>query len=136
MAAGHSVDELRRDCELAIASKRRGDALEFHSVVQRITSCTDHVRPRPPARAAACPAIPSQAGSHLSVPNSQAVLRQWLGALTYCASEITVRERAAQLRAVWRFCGSVRVYVMTDARCAVLCESRMTSRSSSPRCSA
>ena len=44
-SAQASVDELKQCCEAAIASKHRGDALEFHSVVQRITSCSDHVRP-------------------------------------------------------------------------------------------
>ena len=42
-----SVEELRQCCEAAIKGK---DALELHSVVQRITSCSDHVRSRSRAR--------------------------------------------------------------------------------------
>ena len=84
-----SVEELRQCCEAAIASKHRGDALEFHSVVQRITSCSDHVRPFCSQARARCAqtayACPVRA-------NLQGMLRQWLGALTHCASGITVRD--------------------------------------------
>jgi len=55
-SAADAVAAKRASCELAIASKRQGNALEFHGVVQRISSCTDPVTSR---RLPACPPRPA-----------------------------------------------------------------------------
>ena len=62
-----SLDAMRASCELAIASKRQGNALEFHGVVQRISSCGDPVSsPSPPASRLPAPLITTaaEASSH------------------------------------------------------------------------
>ena len=84
------MEELRQSCEAAIASKARGDALEFHSFVQRITSCSDYVR----LHSLREHIVVYLHASHscLVYVDLQGMLRQWLSALTHCASDITVRD--------------------------------------------